>query len=373
MKNEFIEFYGKHGISPVHQDISDLDKHLKRRSNLYKMLGIDERLFKDADVLEVGPGGGFNSICFAKWGAKLDLLEPNPHAHKEIEQNLQGYKYNLYKGIIEEYKTDKKYDFIIAEGFFHSMQNPDEIFAACMKILKNDGILVLTCIDEISHFYEDLRRIISFKLIKNLQDFKKQVDKLCIAFAKHLNTLRFSSRPINDWVSDVILNSSQDLAYVNIKKTLQIAVAYERERERVELLGVNPCLVGNLSWYKDTSYSYAKAFMQGYDAKKHLLLDCTWSDFYRDERLNNALNADLIVFRELIKAYKYGERSIDEIINILKQIRDKNADLPNSFALCIDEVLNLLARDFSADHVANSKQFSKSWGRGMQYIAFTAK
>ena len=130
---------------------------------------------------------------------------------------------------------------------------------------------------------------------------------------------------------------------------------------------------GNLSWYKDTSYSYAKAFMQGYDAKKHLLLDCTWSDFYRDERLNNALNADLIVFRELIKAYKYGERSIDEIINILKQIRDKNADLPNSFALCIDEVLNLLARDFSADHVANSKQFSKSWGRGMQYIAFTAK
>ena len=113
--------------------------------------------------------------------------------------------------------------------------------------------------------------------------------------------------------------------------------------------------------------------MQGYDAKKHLLLDCTWSDFYRDEGLNNALNADLIVFRELIKAYKYGERSIDEIINILKQIRDKNADLPNSFALCIDEVLNLLARDFSADDVANSTQFSKSWGRGMQYIAFAAK
>ncbi|HDX6329077.1 TPA: methyltransferase domain-containing protein, partial [Campylobacter fetus] len=167
MENEFTQFYKEHNISPVSQDLSDINLHLKRRANLYQMLGIDKRLFKNRDVLEVGPGSGFNSICFCKWGANLDLVEPNDKGRKEISQNLNGYKFRLYDDFIENFVSSKKYDFVIAEGFLPSLNNSKDILSSLIKLVKKDGILVTTCIDEFSHFYEDLRRITGFILIRN--------------------------------------------------------------------------------------------------------------------------------------------------------------------------------------------------------------
>lgn len=58
MKNDFLEYYGRYNISPVKQDIQNIDIHFARRKKLYRQCGVPVLAFRDADVLEVGPGGG---------------------------------------------------------------------------------------------------------------------------------------------------------------------------------------------------------------------------------------------------------------------------------------------------------------------------
>lgn len=58
MENNYIEYYGKHDISPVKQDIKDIEVHYNRRKKLYRQCGIPAIAFRNAKILEVGPGGG---------------------------------------------------------------------------------------------------------------------------------------------------------------------------------------------------------------------------------------------------------------------------------------------------------------------------
>lgn len=64
----FLDYYSKNHISPVYQDISNFDRHLERRRNLYCQCGISVKMFEGSKLLEVGPGGGYNTLAFLKWG-----------------------------------------------------------------------------------------------------------------------------------------------------------------------------------------------------------------------------------------------------------------------------------------------------------------
>ena len=68
-QNDYLSYYGEHCISPVRQNIDELSLHYTRRRKLYRQLGMPCRIFENANVLEVGPGGGFNSLFFLNaWG-----------------------------------------------------------------------------------------------------------------------------------------------------------------------------------------------------------------------------------------------------------------------------------------------------------------
>jgi hypothetical protein len=54
MKTSFVDFYTKHNVSPVSQDITDLGKHFQRRGSLLTSLGIPSLFIKDARILEFG-------------------------------------------------------------------------------------------------------------------------------------------------------------------------------------------------------------------------------------------------------------------------------------------------------------------------------
>lgn len=58
MANDYLEYYGKHHISPVKQDIEDISLHYERRKKLYRQCGIPIITFRNAEILEAGPGGG---------------------------------------------------------------------------------------------------------------------------------------------------------------------------------------------------------------------------------------------------------------------------------------------------------------------------
>ena len=62
---DHLEFYEENNISPVRQDITNLERHIQRRSSLYEQLGLPSLLFRDKKILEVGPGSGHNSLYVA--------------------------------------------------------------------------------------------------------------------------------------------------------------------------------------------------------------------------------------------------------------------------------------------------------------------
>jgi len=80
----FIDFYRRHGISPVSQNISNLKKHLERRKALYRHLGIPPTLVKDRTVIEFGPGNGHNAIYTTSLNpSRYVLVDGNPTGLKK--------------------------------------------------------------------------------------------------------------------------------------------------------------------------------------------------------------------------------------------------------------------------------------------------
>ena len=156
MENGYLEYYGKHHISPVNQDITDIKAHFERRRKLYRQCGIPTIAFRNAEILEVGPGGGYNTLAFFHWGSRhIDLVEANPRGIEDMK-SLFGYqeiledKYDIISCKIEDYSTEKKYDIIIAEGFLSNVPNQQEIIDKLKDLAAPDGIIVVTCIDNVS-------------------------------------------------------------------------------------------------------------------------------------------------------------------------------------------------------------------------------
>ena len=109
--NPYLSFYGKYKISPVKQDLSNLNLHLARREKLYRTLGIPVFAFQRKSVLEVGCGGGHNALAFLLWGAQVDLVEPNPKAREEIQPlfdryNIDQDRWRLIDTMIEDFNIN---------------------------------------------------------------------------------------------------------------------------------------------------------------------------------------------------------------------------------------------------------------------------
>ncbi|MDA3969128.1 methyltransferase domain-containing protein [Helicobacter ibis] len=217
--NEFVEYYTKHKISPVAQDISDLNLHIKRRLRLYSALGISGVLFKGAKILEAGAGSGYNTLVFLLLGAKVDIVEPNETGRIKMQELFNKYcideeLYQIHACCIEDFKSDVEYDFIIAEGFLPAFPKEyrSKIAKGLLEHLSDKSTLVTTTICEFSYFFEYLRILLSFVLQESYQisKFDDLVDIFCVAFKSHLNSLTHASRPIEEWVKDTLPNPTTE-------------------------------------------------------------------------------------------------------------------------------------------------------------------
>ena len=63
MKNPFIDYYNKYNIIPTSQNLNDFKNFLIQRNQLYSNLGLPLTFIKNKDVIEFGPGGGWNATA----------------------------------------------------------------------------------------------------------------------------------------------------------------------------------------------------------------------------------------------------------------------------------------------------------------------
>lgn len=379
MKNDYLDFYGKHGISPVKQDISSIETHYERRRKLYRQCGIPLIAFKDAEVLEVGPGGGYNTLAFFHWNCKhVDLVEANEAGQEDMQklfakQNVPEDKYEIFSCKIEDYKTDKKYDIIIAEGFLPNVYNKQEIIDKLQELVSENGIVVITCIENAAVFVEVIKRLIGVALTSNINEYDKKVKYLSDFFEPQLNKLRGVSRSAKDWVQDQIMNP------VNVNGTeLTMLQAIEYFENGFDVLGCSPQMFTDYSWYKDIWYDYINDYKEQFNRKRLSLLLANRPELILPEEKVEILVKGFEGIKEYASEYEkeYDGQFIDSILQEMGRMaaileQDFDVEFLDIFHE-IREALLCLQKGENID-IENYPKFFSAFGRTQQYISFVKK
>lgn len=371
--NPFVSFYSKHKISPIHQDIQDFKRHLLRREKLYRLLGIAPVAFKDKTILEIGPGGGYNALVLFLWGANLDFIEPNPKAQEELPTLLKKYKirndrWKLFPCRIEEFTINKKYDIVIAEGFIPGLYRRNEIIAKISNLVDFGGVVVTTCIDELSFFFELVKRLVAHRFLqkKNAEKFSKKVELLSRAFSSHLNSLKFASRPVGDWVADNFLNPAI------YGKFFSIAECIKEFGKDFTLLGSSPSMFTDYSWYKDTEFDTNHSFLGQFYAKRHVLMFWDMPESIRAKELNKNLVQEISELRKFASKAELdlNDRNIKKIVKRLQRIKDLTRVVDIRIYKAINEAISLLLdKDLNEFKISHASKLTSAFGRGQQYIS----
>ncbi|MCR4368891.1 MAG: class I SAM-dependent methyltransferase [archaeon] len=91
-------------------------------------------------MLEVGPGTGNNMLAAKKRGILVEGVEIN----KKAAQSAQKKGLSIYNSSLEDFRTNKKYDVILAADVLEHIEDDGAALKKIKKMLNKDGRLVLT-------------------------------------------------------------------------------------------------------------------------------------------------------------------------------------------------------------------------------------
>ena len=379
MKNDFLDYYNKYQISPVKQDISDLEMHYQRRKKLYKQCGIPTIAFRNAQILEVGAGGGYNTLAFFHWeSGHVDLVEANPWGRKDMEKlfeqlQISKDKYDVFPCKIEEYQTKKKYDFIIAEGFVQNLYNQREVIGKLQELIAKDGVIVITCTDAVCYYVELMKRLVGCVLTADMVEYQQKVEYLAEIFEPQLAQLKGVSRSAKEWVQDQIL----DTPNVNgMELSLWQAINYFSED--FDVLGCSPRMFTDYSWYKDIWYDDKKSYKGQFLQKRMSLLLANMPEVTVSIEESNLLTQHFDYIKKMEVEYEstFNMKCVNKIIEEMDSMRELvEKKLDENFMrifLEIREVLLCILEKKSVK-MENYPNFFSAFGRTQQYISFVKK
>ena len=165
-----LEFYTKHGISPVHYSKTELNDHLTRRSSLYRNLGLLPITVKGSSVLEVAAGSGQNSLYLSTLEPKsLSLVEPNPTGFSEIQELYainNGPKFTqpvIFNTTLQEFNPNNKFDIVVCENWLRRVPAERDLLKKLSGFVVSGGILVVTTVPAIGLLANMIRRSLIVK------------------------------------------------------------------------------------------------------------------------------------------------------------------------------------------------------------------
>jgi len=110
---------------------------------------------KGKDILEVGCGGGQNTIVLAKWGARavgLDISEEQIKYARRLAKDNKA-KVLFYVGKMEDLSIfkDGRFDIIISSCAIGYSENPRKVFHEVFKALKRNGLFVFCVVHPVAN------------------------------------------------------------------------------------------------------------------------------------------------------------------------------------------------------------------------------
>lgn len=379
MKNLMLDFYLNNKVTTEHIAMERYDEYIQKREKLYLQLGIPLLVFKNADIIEIGPGVGHNTLpLITEWKAKhIDMLEPNVVAASQLKVNFDNHKidnqmYRILPIIWEEYDEEKKYDIVIAEGYIQFAANYKEFLNKIEKYTHQNSIVIITCSDEIGLYVERMKRIVGQYAVKDIEKLEDKVEHLNKLWngEKYGNNLKGMTRSSKEWILDMIFNEASMFEHVMTMKD-----AIEEMADEFNVLGASQNIFTDYSWYKDLSFDCLESFKNQYDAKKHIFLIAgDYSEVIRTVTENVKLERAIKDTVEYAKEVEKGE-SIN--INKFMKYIDRVSEISENEKLIeynkeLKEILCLYAKGQNITW-DNYSTWKYTFGKSMQYISFERK
>lgn len=378
MINKNLDFYKENNLAPTVRASEGKKDLFEKRKKLYRQLGIPQLCFRDAEVIEFGPSTGENSLVLLEWGRIncVDLVEPNRLAHKMIEdlynyEQIDKQRYHLYPCLMEEYKTKKKYDIIIAEQFLQDLDNWKDYLGYMEGLTKEGSIIVTTCADVIGLYVEKMKRLIAQIIVAEVEDYDEKVKILLEVFEPTLMGLKGMNRRSIDYVSDVFLSKF----YISCKHIMSMVDVIDNYKNRFDVLGASQNMFTDFSWYKDWEYDYLAVYKEQYARKRHMFLVAGDTDETEKSKEENTRLAAAIE-NVTNMAADYEENKTLDIECFINAIAEIELYTQNKVIKAFDEqLIDILKIVIKKDTLIldNYKLWSSTFGKSSQYIALQRK
>lgn len=330
----------------------------------------------------MGRGGGYNTLAFFHWGSEhIDLVEANPKGIEDMQelfgkQQISQDRYQIFPCKIEDYETDTKYDFIIAESFIQYLYNQQEVIEKLQSLVAENGVIVITCSDDVCIFIEIIKRLIAVTMTAGIAEFDQKVEYLAKFFAPQLAKLRGVSRTAEDWVKDQILNPT----LINGTE-LTMLQAMDFFVDEFDVLGCSPRVFTDYSWYKDIYYDYRKDFREQFQQKRLSLLMANMPEVILPVEQAAIMVKSFEKIKTIVSEYEktLDTRKFDDILKELETIEESiKQNFDESFVEVFGEIKKIIAdihegKKMDAINVEGYPNFFSAFGRTQQYISFVKK
>ena len=151
------------------------------------------KILNDIDILDLGCGGGIASEPLCRLGGNVTGIDESENLINiaKLHSKRMGLKINYKCMDIENLiKLKKKYDVIVALELLEHVNNVEHFCELIIKLLKNDGIIILSTINRtiLSKFFViEIAENIIKKIPKGTHDYKKFItpEQLGAIFEKY--------------------------------------------------------------------------------------------------------------------------------------------------------------------------------------------
>jgi len=253
VERPYLDFYSTHGANLVSREIADRGRFFMAREQLYVALGIAPHLLEGKSILEFGPGTGHNALYTDSLSPKRFVLVDGDEAILDASrdrleaQGLPLVQREYVHALFEEFKTEEKFDLVIAEACIPNQPAPAETLRRMLTFVKPGGTMVFTTVSAASWLSEITRRIAKFRC--RTPDGAVDVEVLSHKLAPHFAELQEMARTPKEWILDNLLQPLSRGELFSIPNAINVLT------EEYLVSGSSPSFAQDWRWYKDVSTS----------------------------------------------------------------------------------------------------------------------
>jgi hypothetical protein len=325
----------------------------------------------------VGPGSGHNVLHTASLEpSRFVLVEGNPtgigHIRALFAEHREVAAPEIVESRIEDYRPDQGFDFVFCEGLLSGVPNPDTVLARLADCTAVGGLLVVTCVDHLSHFPETLRRLLAQRLVDPADPVNVQAAAILPMVEPHLATLSGMNRRWDDWVIDNLIHPGSIIPLINLPEVISVLAS------RFDFLASAPHFVTDWRWYKSITgadHEFNLPAIEQYWGNAHNLLDHRFTLPLREAEANQRLYDLCTQARALVETYEATRRDsfITEFAEILDEIVADTREFSTVSADALAEAATLVRSPPNVEATASASRFGALFGRGQQYLSLSRR